>query len=304
MLSILRRYRELLVVVALMALPLLLFLAGTKEPGEQGPVDRAILTVFAPVQKAVFWAADGVQDRWYGYVWLVGVRDQNMALRRENLRLTGEVGVADELREENERLRRILGFQQRLGEEAVAAPVVAVGARPAFSRSVRLGRGTRDGIRPGDPVVTPEGIVGRVVAAGSGWADVMLIADPNSAVPAIATRSRARATVRGTGEIGAARLDHAARTDDIAEGDLLVTAGTGGIYPKGLPIGRVARLQRRPHGMFQEAEVVPVVDLSRLEEAIVLTRLAGDDEAGGVARIDAGIPVRPGGDPEGAETAP
>ncbi|MFW6368982.1 MAG: rod shape-determining protein MreC [Myxococcota bacterium] len=264
MLSILRRYRELLVVMVLMALPLLLFLAGNREQGQRNVVDRAVLTVFSPVQKAVFWVVDGVQDLWFGYVYLVGVREHNEELRRENLRLAGRVGEADELRLENERLRRILGFKDRVDGEPVAAPIIAIGARQAFSRSWRLGRGTGDGISVGNAVVTPEGV-------GEGWADVMSIADPNSAVPALASRSRARATVQGTGRLDRALLDHAARTDDIVEGDLLVTAGTGGIYPKGLPIGRVAGLRRRPHGLFLQAEVVPVVDLARVEEVLVLT---------------------------------
>ncbi len=282
MLSILRRYRELLVVMALIALPILLFLAGKTEPGERGTVDRAVLTVFSPIQKGVFWVVDGAQDIWFNYVYLVGLKEENIELRRESMRLMGEVGQWEEVSRENERLRRLLGFKDRIDKDAVAAPVIALGTRPALSRSIRLGKGSRDGIAPKDPVLTPEGVVGRVVAVGSGWADVMLIVDPNSAVPTVTSRARTRATVRGTGKIGAAVLEHASRTDDLEEGDLLVTSGTGGIFPKGLPLGHVTSLERRPYGMFQRATVVPVVDLSRLEEVIVLTR--GADEEEGLTR--------------------
>ena len=270
MLGLIRRYRELLAVAALLVLPLLLFLSGTKEPAHRNVVDRAVLTVFSPVQKAVVWTVEGAQDLWYGYVDLIHVRKQNLVLRKENLHLKGEAARLEELRQENERLRRLLSFQQAVDARVVVAPIIAISPSPSLSRTVRIGKGTRDGVRKSQAVVTPEGVVGRVVAAGVGWADVMLLADPNSAIPVQVSRSRARATVVGKGSLDAARLEHALRTDDIAEGDLLVTAGTAGIFPKGIPVGRVSSVDRKSFGMFQDATVQPSVDLSRIEEVVVL----------------------------------
>ncbi len=278
MFSIFRRYRELLVVSALIALPLLLFLAGTKEAGERGVVDKAVITVFSPIQKAVTWTVHGAQDIWFGYLYLVGVREENKELRAEILQLRSLALQADEVMLENERLRELVDFKERLGLETVPAGIIAIGAVPAFSRSIRVGKGVGDGISLGDPVITPKGVVGRVVAAGPGWADVMLLSDPNSAVPVVSSRTRTRATVRGTGDMTTAVLDHAARTDDLSEGDLLVTSGTGGIFPRGLPVAEVQEIRRRPHGMFQRGEVSPLVDLTRLEEVLVLVDYREDQE--------------------------
>lgn len=274
MLGLIRRYRELLTVAALLVLPLLLFLSGAKEPVHRNVLDRAVLTVFSPVQKAVVWTVEGAQDLWYGYLDLVHVRSEDLDLRRENLHLRGEVAKLEELRQENERLRRLLSFQQSVDRPVVVAPIIAIGESPALSRVVRIGKGVQDGVAEGQAVVTPEGVVGRIVAAGTGWADVMLLADPNSAIPVQVSRSRARATVRGSGALDEARLEHALRTDDLSEGDLLVTAGTAGVFPKGIPVGRATGVERKAYGLFQHAGVVPSVDLARLEEVVVL--IGGD----------------------------
>lgn len=270
MLDLIRRYRELLAVAALLVLPLLLYLSESKPAGERNAFDRGLVTIASPLQKAVVWTVEGAQDVWYGYVDLVHVREQNLRLLRQNMRLAGEATRLTELERENTRLRRLLGFQQTLAERTVAAPIIAIGGNPSLVRTVRIGQGTHAGVRAGQAVVTPEGVVGRTVAAGPGWADVMLLADPNSAVPVQVSRSRARATVRGTGSLEKTDLEHALRTDDIAEGDLLVTAGTGGIYPKGLPVARVTKVERKRYGMFQTATATPVVDLSKIEEVLVV----------------------------------
>jgi rod shape-determining protein MreC len=99
---------------------------------------------------------------------------------------------------------------------------------------------------------------------------VLLLTDRNSAIAARVERSRARATVRGTGDPSSCRLDYALRADDILEGDVLVTAGTDGVFPRGLPLGRVEDLRKGGQGLYQRAEVAPAVDVSRVEEVLVL----------------------------------
>jgi rod shape-determining protein MreC len=111
---------------------------------------------------------------------------------------------------------------------------------------------------------------------------VLLLTDRNSAVAVTAERSRARATVRGTGDPSRCRLDYALRSDDLLEGDLLVTSGTDGIFPRGLPVGRVAGLRRPGVGLYQRAEVVPAVDVTKVEELLLL--LPGAEAASRVAR--------------------
>jgi rod shape-determining protein MreC len=134
-----------------------------------------------------------------------------------------------------------------------------------------IDRGSDDGIAPMMPVVVAEGVVGRVHSAAGATAEVLVLTDLNSSVAVRVERTRARANVRGMGKPDLCRLDYALRTEDIIEGDPLVTSGTDGVFPRGLPVGKVTKLERRAHGLFQDARVVPAVDVTRLEEVLVLT---------------------------------
>ena len=151
----------------------------------------------------------------------------------------------------------------------LVAEVIAVGASP-HSHVLRIARGTADGVAQGAPVVAPEGVVGQVAVATAHYADVQLILSPTSAVPAVSQRTRGRSTVKGVGDFTRCKLEYALRTDDLQDGDLLLTAGGPGFFPKGLPIGRVVNVAKRPTGMFTAADVVPAVSFSRLDEVMVV----------------------------------
>jgi len=131
-------------------------------------------------------------------------------------------------------------------------------------------RGSEDGLRRMMPVVSADGVVGRVHTVGGRSADVLLLVDRNSSIAVRVDRSRARANVRGQGAPGPCRLEYALRSDDLIEGDELVTAGTDGVFPRGLPVGKVTRVRRAGYGLYQAADVVPSVDVNRLEEVVVL----------------------------------
>jgi rod shape-determining protein MreC len=120
------------------------------------------------------------------------------------------------------------------------------------------------------PVVTPDGVVGQVVRTSSHAADVLLLADPSSRLAVRNQRSRSRATVTGAGDQKPLRLEYALRTEDFQEGDVLVTAGTDGIFPPGLLIGTLTSVERKSVGTLQPAEVKPAVETARLEEVLVL----------------------------------
>jgi rod shape-determining protein MreC len=136
-----------------------------------------------------------------------------------------------------------------------------------------LDRGADAGLAPMMPVVVADGVVGRVHSVTAGTADVLVVTDLNSSIAVRVERTRARANVRGTGKLDLCRLDYALRAEDIIEGDPLVTSGTDGVFPRGLAVGKVTRLatERKQHGLFQDAKVVPAVDVTRVEEVLVLT---------------------------------
>jgi len=117
-------------------------------------------------------------------------------------------------------------------------------------------------------VVAAQGVVGRIIKIGEHQARVLLVTDASSAVSALIQRTRTRGIVRGQGE--AMIMEFALRLEDVAVGDRVVTSGTGGVFPKGLPAGTVKRVEKGDFGLFQSVEIEPLVDFSRLEEVMVL----------------------------------
>ena len=213
-------------------------------------------------------------DIWEHYFFLITVVDDNLKLQTE---LQQAMVMNHRLKEaalSNERLRKLFKLQQEMEEPLVAAQVVGKDPSPWF-QSVLLDKGRDDGVEEGQPVINPEGIVGIVVEATSHFAKVMLITDPNSAVDAIIQKSRARGIIEG-GASGFCVLNFVLRKHEVAEGDAVVSSGMDGVFPKGLPIGKVAAIVKREAGIFQEVSVIPYVDFERLEEVLVVPRSQGE----------------------------
>ena len=268
MLAFFQRYRELLLVAALLLLPAGTYVANAKQGRDLSALDKFCLAVSAPVARAADAVLGGATSLWTDYVALRNVREENEQLARELAELKAQLGESREAEMENLRLHELLAFSRSDKGRLVAAPIV--GVSPTHRRTITISKGAEAGIAEGMAVVTSEGVVGKVVATYGDTAEVQLLVDSASAVAARVQRSRARVTVRGTGSESALQLANALRTDDIEEGDLLVTSGTDRIFPKGLVVGRIGRIDRKPYGMYQEGQVLPAVDVSRLEEVLVV----------------------------------
>jgi len=270
-LQLLKRYRELAVVAVALLLPLFVWFAHARHPGERSALDRAIVRLARPVEAAVGWAVTGALDGWRGYLALRHAHERARELSAQLNRLAMDHIELERLRAENGRLREALGFAPLAdGRPLLGARVVGVRLDPKGAQLLTIDRGAEDGLDRMMPVVAAQGVVGRVHAVLGRSAEVLLLTDRNSAVAVAVDRSRARATVRGTGDPTLCRLDYALRGDDILEGDLLVTSGTDGVFPRGLPVGRVSGLRRPGVGLYQRAEVTPAADVTRVEEVFVL----------------------------------
>ena len=268
--SLLKRYREPVFVVGLLAASFLAFFVRAKKGAHLNAVDKALIAATAPFEKVITAAASGVLGGWESYLALRGVRDENVQLRRAILQARSIEQQSAELRLENERLRRLLDFTDKQAPtRLLAAKVVAVGASP-HSHTLRIARGSEDGVTRGAAVISPDGIVGTVAQLTGSYADVQLIVSPLSAVPAVGQRTRSRSTAKGTGDIARLKLEYALRTDDLQDGDMLVTAGGQGFFPQGFRIGRAVNVVRKSSGMFLSAEVIPAVDFARLDEVEVV----------------------------------
>lgn len=272
MFALLKRYRELILVAVLLLVPLGVFFAHAKQPPERSRLDRAVVWVATPIQKAVGWTVTTSLDAWSGYVALRGAQGRAAGLSGQvrELEIERQQLLAD--RAEAERLRRLLAFAEVPSERSyLGARVIGVRLGTAGLQILTLDRGSDDGVARLMPVVVAEGVVGRVQAVAGGSADVLVLTDRNSSIAVRVERTRARANVRGLGKPDAAKLEYALRTEDMIEGDALVTAGTDGVFPRGIPVGKVTHLERSAHGLFQEARVVPAVDVTRVEEVLIVT---------------------------------
>jgi rod shape-determining protein MreC len=281
--ALLKQYRELVVTLFLVTFPFAVYLSHAKRGRDLNLFDRGIVAITGPVERGLMATVGAGQDAWGDYVSLRSVRAENLKLRREVLHLQEEALSLQEARLENERLRQMLDFSRSRTAPMVIAPVVGIGLAPTYL-SLRIARGETDGIKKGMAVVTPSGAIGRVQEVASGYSDVLLLTDVNSAIAVETQKTRARATVRGGGEVKRCKLDFAERSALFEDGDLLITAGTDGVFPKGLAVGRVTHLDNRKSGWYASGEVEPAVDLATVEEVLVVTQLPpGREEKPGSA---------------------
>jgi rod shape-determining protein MreC len=239
---------------------------GTGRTRNDG-LGRFFLEVMAPFQRSTAAVGRAVGGTWQGFVDLWRARGENVRLRERTRALTQELERLTEVELENARLRRLLDFREALRGELLTARVIGHDAT-GLARTLTIDRGVDHGVSKGAATLAPEGIVGQVFLASDHAARILLISDHNSGVDALVQRSRARGIVQGTVD-GGCVLKYVKRTDDVQVGDLLVTSGIDGIFPKGLPVGRVISVDKRGQGLFQHAEVQPHVDFDALEEVLV-----------------------------------
>jgi len=270
MIKYLKEYRFYVSLFLFLLIPVIAIDTSTRAPRDYRLYDRMILGITAPIQAGISWTLDQVVSGYQNYLYLWNVRQDNVALVSENRKLLNQIGVLREGQQENSRLRNLLSFREKFTLETVVARVIAKDVSTEF-RAIRINRGETAGIHKNMAVVTQEGTVGRVLRTTANTADVVTILDLLSSVDSIIERSRARGAVEGmTDEI--CQMRFVLRTDDIQVGDLLVSSGLGGIFPKGIPVGTVAKVRKKPYGISQDVEVHPSVDFSRLEEVMVVTR--------------------------------
>ncbi len=298
------RYRNAMVLVAVLFLQLVMLAFQVKRDRDMPLVRIWAVALITPVEKVSSSAIRGVLDIWYNYFDLRGAREQNRRLVEELGRLKVAHQHVQEEALEGRRLRELIEFRGRAPFATVAARVIGSSASET-SRVLFLDKGSEAGLRPNMPVVTPEGIVGKVHRVFWGSAQVLVITDPDSGVAVMLDGSRVHAALRGSGGFFC-RLNYIVNDEKVAVGDRVITSGEDLIYPKGLPIGAVSAVQPGP--VFKEITVEPSARLSRLEEVLVIVRGVEQEAPGRPAPGVAQAPPAPVGSspapaPPGAGTA-
>jgi len=271
MTRLLLRYRRTLILCsALLVSFVLMTLQVRSQSALTDLTKRILLTSVSPFLRIASTSKAATVSVWNEYIDLRLVRRENQFLREENRQLRTQVGELRESALEASRLSHLLEMRNRVGTETVAAKVIGKDATNWF-RTILIDRGTNAGIQRHMTVVSSEGLVGRVVDVTALAARVQLITDPESAVGGLIQRSRVAGVATGS-QRGTVQIKYLPQMADVVVGDRVLTSGMGGIFPKGIPLGKVIRSSRPSGALFQETEVQPLVDFARLEEMVVLKR--------------------------------
>lgn len=251
-----------LVVLAMMNLP---------EPASRR-VKGAVRDGISPLQAML---RGGVREVRETFRYIRGIGDlalENRGLSEEIVYLRGEVRMARELERDNQALRDLLGFVKRSPNRLVSCEVIGRDST-GWWQTVRLDKGTAAGVAEDRAVITPDGLIGRTVAVSGRTADVVLLSDPSCKVSVRLARSGVFGVVTGLGakpgDQPACRMDFISKMADVQAGDEVVTSGLGGVFPKGLPVGRVSRVEPHEDGLYQSAWIDSAADLGALEYAFV-----------------------------------
>jgi rod shape-determining protein MreC len=222
---------------------------------------------FAEVQRGAAGLTGGIRDAWSGYGNLRGVREENEALKRQLGELQVQFQQERARAERARQLERLLGFQQDLRVDTIPASVIGASASLEF-RGITIDRGSNTSVTANMAVIAPTGLVGRVVTPTQHASKVQLLIDRNAAAGALVERSRAQGIVIGSGG-DMMRMDFVAATADVKIGDVIVTSGVDGIYPKGFVIGKVEQVDNG-NGIYKAIRVRPSVEFDRLEDVLVV----------------------------------
>ena len=262
--------------LAVMLAHILLISAQVNTRSGVPVLERFAFGVMSEVQRAVSGLVSGMHSGWEGYVALRRTHQENDELKRRlaaaEIQVQEQRALADRARE----LAALLDLRRRLTLTTAAAEIIGGASVPGF-RTVTIDKGTRDGLLPDMAVVAPAGIVGRVVTPGGRSAKVQLLVDRNAAAGALVERTRAQGVVVGDGE-SRLLMEYVSEVSDIVIGDVVVSAGIDGIYPKGFVIGRVEVVEKSGPA-YRRIMIRPAVNFSTLEDVlVVVTPSEGDKD--------------------------
>lgn len=266
----LRRLRSALLVFVFFGVFLYVLSLNFRPPERMDLLQRMVSESILPLFKSIGRITSFVDDTIKEYLLLRQVHHENESLKEQVTSLEQKLIDYQEAYVENLRLRRLLDFRSTIETETIAAQVVLHDLTGWF-QTLMIDKGFRDGVAPDMAVVNDEGVVGRVLDVSDRYARVLLVTDAGSSIDAIVQRNRVRGVLGGK-DANTCVLKYVRGNLDVQVGDLIVTSGKDGVFPKGLRLGTVQGVYRDPLDLFQRIDVKPVVRLSALEELLIVKR--------------------------------
>jgi rod shape-determining protein MreC len=253
--------RSLLVIGALLLTGLLLVVSTFG--GRFGLSHQLTLELLGPLQSVSAKAVAAARTFWADYIDLLGVREENQRLKSVLESYEQDLATYREAYATYLRLQQELDFRKGTDFPPLTARVI--GKDPSFwFHTIVVDRGENDGVVEGMTALNSKGVVGQVIHVSNNYSKVLLAIAPSSAIDVFVQKNRVRGILKGAGENGY-KLHYVLKSADVARGDQIVTAGIGGVFASGIPVGTVTEVHRKQRGMFLDIDVEPSVDFQRLE---------------------------------------
>jgi rod shape-determining protein MreC len=271
--NLISRYRNVTILVAILFVQVVGLAVQVKRSTDDQPT--RLIRVWAvdavtPFEKGIVWFQSAVSNLWHNYFYLRGVRQENRDLKQQIERLQIAQVRLNEDAQQAHRLQALLGFREQFVSQTLAAQVIGSSGSEQ-SRAIYIDKGSSDGIKPDMAVITAAGVVGKVLRVfNRTTSQVLLVNDQTSGVGAILEKSRLQGVLKGT-PLGEVVLEKVMSDETVQPGERVLTSGGDRIFPKGLPVGTVTQVSPGPE-LFLNIRVKPAVDLSRLEEVLVITQ--------------------------------
>jgi rod shape-determining protein MreC len=262
------RYRTPLLLILTLLLVFTVLSLSLKSSPALRKVQGLVVSMTAPGLEGLEYVGRSAKQLWLGYFYLIGVRQQNAELQRQLEEYKQREVHFQEAEQALIRLENLLDLKRQVALPVIGARVIAYDPS-LWSRSAIINQGKAQGVKEGLPILAPQGIVGRIVGVYPEYSKVMLIVDRKSSADAMVQRTRIRGMLKGKGG-NRCSLEFVPKSADVQVGDLVLASGLVGLYPKGLVFGKVTTANKKNPGVFQEIEVSPNVDLSTLEEVLVV----------------------------------
>jgi rod shape-determining protein MreC len=270
MVAIPSRHKSLVLLAGVIVLQVLLLAVQIKRDSQGRLIRVWTVGAVSPFERAGSYGFGWVREIWRHYFALQNTSKDNEQLRRENDSLKMQLTQLQGKAAEADRLAALLNFRQSHADVPMIAARVIGASAGAASQTIQLDRGERDGISRNMGVITPDGIVGKVVESYPNASQVLLLTDKDSGVGAMLAESRIQSPVGGQGE-PLLLMKYVANDDTVNPGERVVTSGMDRIFPRDLPVGTVAEI--KPGNPFKQIRIKPAANLERLEEVLVLLSL-------------------------------
>ena len=271
MIKILVRHKRFFLTALFLLVAFLTYALNLRGRENASAVERFLMTLTAPFAQGAAAVTGTVSGFWNDYINLVEVRQENKALKKSVEILNQRVMIGNEAIMARSRLNALLKLKESTTFPSIAVSVIGEDSS-AWFKTLVVDRGSVDGLREGQPAVAAGGVVGRLVKVAPNSSRVLLLTDHASAIAAQVQRSRARGVVRGAGA-GRCSMEFTVKDEDVKVGDLVISSGVGGVFPKGLPIGEVTMVKKGEYGVFQTIEIRPSVNTTNLEEMLIIFTL-------------------------------